>query len=384
MYEEPQRLMKKREKRIMDYAKFKAMEEKGSKSDRKTTEAADLYVAINESLKDELPKLFAMTGKLVIACLNTFVQLQLQWQKVWRKKLSQVIDNPAIPDHVDDYIKAFRGDFEIVESQVLTLGICNGSVLADAVNFLVPMGTSIGGTTLNGEESPRRPSTNTVDSRTRGYSHSNGVSPMLPHPDFGDRSSDHFNIPNLGTSSPYQPGTGRRIRASSNASGKSPKTPEMPGTWRQYSNSTTPLGQHSNRPSTSTGRSTDAPALPRLSADTPGFTNRLSADSHNGYRPPSMSTSTYYTTLSNNTQQRSSSPIRRTSGVFSSSMPMTDSPRTQSPMQYDSGKEYNVLFLAASVYEFYIDRERQEAGFPYLCYVAGEVRTFPCFSISVV
>lgn len=34
---------------------------------------------------------------------------------------------------------------------------------------------------------------------------------------------------------------------------------------------------------------------------------------------------------------------------------------------------YNVVFLAASVYEFNIDRARKEAGLPYLTYVAGEI-----------
>lgn len=37
------------------------------------------------------------------------------------------------------------------------------------------------------------------------------------------------------------------------------------------------------------------------------------------------------------------------------------------------GEEPFVLFTAASVYEFNIDRARQEAGIPYLTYVAGEI-----------
>ena len=36
---------------------------------------------------------------------------------------------------------------------------------------------------------------------------------------------------------------------------------------------------------------------------------------------------------------------------------------------------FNVIFLAASVYEFNMDRARKEAGYPYLTYVAGEVST---------
>jgi hypothetical protein len=351
--------MEKRKKKSLDYVKWKTIKDKGDKPDKKTIEAADLFTALNETLKDDLPKLFALTGKLVTGCLNNFVQLQLQWNKVWRRKLSQVIENATIPDNVEEYINSFRGDFEIVESQVLTLGICNGSVLADTVNFLGPIGG------LDGSSSPRRSSTNNVDLRVRGYSQSNGASPMLPHPDFGDQ----VGLPGFGTSLPHQSHNGYRIRASSTASGsgKSPKTPEVPGGWRNYSTATTPVNSHSNRPSTSTGRSTETPSMTRLSIDTPSF-SRLSGDSHVNR---TSSNSTFLTGRSDTTTQR-------TSGIFSSAMPLSDSPRSQSPSDgLVASKKYNVLFLAASVYEFNIDRARQEAGYPYLTYVAGEVREAP-------
>jgi len=353
--------MEKRKKKSLDYIKWKTIKDKGDKPDKKITEASELFTALNDTLKDDLPKLFALTGNLVTGCLNNFVQLQLQWNKVWRRKLSQVIDNATIPDNVEEYINSFRGDFEIVESQVLTLGISNGSVLADAVNFLGPIGG------LDGSSSPRRSSTNNADLRIRGYSQSNGgASPMLPQPDFGDQ----VGLPSFGNSPSHQAGTGRRIRASSSASGtgRSPKTPEIPGGWRNYSTATTPTNAHSNRPSTSTGRSIEAPSLPRLSVDTPGF-NRLSGDSHANR---ASSNSTYFT-------GRSDTHTHRTSGIFSSAMPMSDSPRSQSPIDASIANKqfYTVLFLAASVYEFNIDRARQEGGYPYLTYVAGEVKSDP-------
>ena len=348
--------MDKRKKKSLDYVKWKSIKDKGDKPDKKLVEASELFTALNDTLKDDLPKLFELTGNLVTGCLSNFVQLQLQWNKVWRRKLSQVIDNPTIPDNVEEYINSFRGDFEIVESQVLTLGLANGSVLAETVNFLGPIGG------LDGSSSPRRSSANNVDLRIRGYSQTNGASPMLPQPDFGDQ----VGLPGFGDISSHQTGTGRRIRASSSASGtgRSPKTPEIPGGWRNHSAATTPVNSHSNRPSTSTGRSMETPGLPRLSVDTPGF-NRLSGDSHT-HR--GSSNSAYLT-------GRSDTPTHRTSGIFSSAMPLSDSPRSQSPSEGPlATKQYNVLFLAASVYEFNIDRARQEAGYPYLTYVAGEVR----------
>ena len=373
-YNKPQILMERRKKRVLDYAKFKTMKERGDKLDKKTTEAADLFTAVNDALKDELPKFFALTGKLVRSCLENFVQLQMQWQVVWKRKLGQALDDPE--PHLEDqtlnqYLGGFRGDFEIVESQVLTLGICNGSVLAEAanlINFLTPL-TSLSG---DGTASPRRPSTNTTDSRVRGYSASTNVSPMLPQQGFDDRHNDGYTAPSyLSTNGVYQPGTGRRVRAGSNTSGRSPVTPEIQGGWRGYPNSTTPVNSHHNRPSTSTSRNADQSSLPRGSIDSSGY-NRYSGDSHSAYRP---SSSTHYHVGPRGPQGRASSPSDQQSSIFNSAMPMSDSPPQQSPVGslYDE-KKLKVLFLAASVYEFNIDRARREAGYPYLTYVAGEVR----------
>ena len=94
--------MLKRNKRVMDYARYKAIKDRGDKVDKKTAEQGEQYIAVNDTLKEELPKLFALTGKLVEACLNNFVQLQLQWQGVWRRKLSQAIDDNKVPTNVNE------------------------------------------------------------------------------------------------------------------------------------------------------------------------------------------------------------------------------------------------------------------------------------------
>jgi hypothetical protein len=55
---------------------------------------------------------------------------------------------------------------------------------------------------------------------------------------------------------------------------------------------------------------------------------------------------------------------------------MSDNPNEHEPPQdpeVHAPKEPAVLFLAASLYEFNIDRARREAGYPYLTYVAGEI-----------
>ena len=163
----------------------------------------------------------------------------------------------------------------------------------------------------------------------------------------------------------------RRMRASSTLSGHSPRTPEVPGSYHSYSNSTTPVGSTPGRLVTTAARTftEPSPSLSRPSVDHSSISH-LSEDSMRFGRESSGST---YPPSGPANQHRSSSPSARYSGFFSSAMPMSDSPRNQSPVSGQAQKDFNVIFLAASVYEFNIDRARKEAGYPYLTYVAGEV-----------
>ena len=366
--------MQKRSKRLTDYARFRGLKERGDKPDKKTTEQGEQFIALNATLKEELPRMFAMTGRLVEACLSNFVLLQLQWQGIWRRKLSQAIDVHSDSPHLHDIVNAFQGDFRYAEAQALSLGICNGSILADAanlVNFLSPT------TTLNDDNSPRQSTTITLDSRDRTLSQGSSNSPTIARPEYTSRHSDQLGVSHLvgaSLASLAQPhhATGRRIRASSTASTRSPVTPEIPGGWRNHSNSVTPTLNSNNRPSTSTGRTSETPSLPRLSVDTPDF-DRLSTDSHtHSMRPPS--TSTYQSsTQSHTVRDRQPSPSDRYSGFFNSSLPMSDKPPQHASPVPPGRRDFNILWVAVSVYEFSIDQSRGEAGYPYLTYVAGEV-----------
>jgi hypothetical protein len=385
LHDGPQKFMQKRNKRLLDYARFKSVKDRGEKPDRKLAEQGEQFIAINETLKEELPKLFALTGKLVEACLNNFVQLQLQWNVVWRRKLSQAIDDCKVPGEISDIIDAFAGDFAFAEAQVLSLGICNGSMLADAVNTGSLLSPS---TTINGEGTTSPGQVSSLDlTKRRTLSISSDRSPMLPQPDFGARS---FGVENglqlaSGAFSSLNPDhSNRRLRASSAVSSQGPRTPEMPGAYRSYFNQGPT--SNSSRPITSISRTiTDpSPSLPRSSLDV-SSANRLSGDALLVSRPPSGSTyppsgyngppaETTSSQRGRENHERASSPSSRFSGYFSSAMPLSDSPPEQSPAEHSGRKEFKVLFLAASVYEFNIDRARKEAGYPYLTYVAGEVR----------
>jgi hypothetical protein len=72
---------------------------------------------------------------------------------------------------------------------------------------------------------------------------------------------------------------------------------------------------------------------------------------------------------------------KRFSGLFHSALPLPDGPEDRDRTSRASSREristhdgYNVLWLAASLFEFNIATTKHEAGYPYLVYQAGEVR----------
>ncbi|KAL8948106.1 MAG: hypothetical protein Q9222_005675 [Ikaeria aurantiellina] len=371
LHDSPQKLMQKRNKRVMDYARYKGIKDRGDKPDKKTTEQGEQFMAINESLKEDLPKLFALTGKLVEACLNNFVQLQLQWHIIWRRKLSQALDNYKATGPISELIDAFTGDFAFFEAQVLSLGICNGSMLAESVNMLNMLSPA---RTLTGDDAASQKKPSIELTRRRTTSMNSDLSPVLPQPDFGGSRNGvggFFGMDNGMHQAPMAPTSNQldlnsRNRANSSIAGRSPRTPDVPGSYHSYSSNTTPVSASFGRPATAVGPS---PMHPRPSIETPDMhrvseaTTLVNQSSGNvNYAP--------------GTQARPPSPSSRYSGVFSSALPMSDSPPTQSPVENSQARQqtqFNVIFLAASVYEFNIDRARREAGYPYLTYVAGEI-----------
>ncbi|KAI4193120.1 MAG: hypothetical protein LQ348_002958 [Seirophora lacunosa] len=371
LHDSPQKLMQKRNKRVMDYARYKGIKDRGDKPDKKTTEQGEQFIAINESLKDELPRLFALTGKLVEACLNSFVQLQLQWHAIWRRKLGQALDNYKANGPVSEVVDAFKGDFAFFEAQVLSLGICNGSMLAESVNMVNMLSPA---RTLTGEESSQRtPSLELNRRRTRSIN--SDMSPVLPQPDFGGGRSGtggFFGMDSgMHQAAPRAPSSNQmdassRHHAHTAMVGRSPRTPEVPGSYHSYSSNSTPISTGFGRPAAATGPS---PLQPRPTVETPDL-NRVSEATTLVNQPAGPFGYT------SGTQARPPSPSGRYSGVFSSALPMSDSPRAQSPAEEGQNRpqpQFNVIFLAASVYEFNIDRARREAGYPYLTYGAGEI-----------
>jgi hypothetical protein len=349
----PQKMMAKRKKRLVEYVRHKTQVEKGEKPDRKLEQDAELFKAVNETLKEELPRLYALTKKLVEACLTNFVELQAVWQHTWQRKLEPfVIDRREhllemeLPEFFEEVVRNFNGDLEEVEETISSFRICNGATLAEAQNFLSPTTTF----TKDDDSSYKRPST--ISSSKRAYSL---TSDLASHSTPNVRLSENMGLsPLVGSfgipDGLYQPSSSRG-RAGSAMSSRGPSTPHSfspyPGT-SAYATA---------RPNTSSERSGElSPGVPRLSLDAQSPA-RLEPDPQYLFNDHAMPGA--YT------------PDQRYSGVFHSALPMSDSPRASSPDHGDEAAK--VLFLAASLFEFHIDSTRKEAGFAYLTYQPGEV-----------
>ncbi|KAH8703328.1 hypothetical protein BGW36DRAFT_287352 [Talaromyces proteolyticus] len=354
LYEGPQKVMTKRTKRLLDYARFKAIKDRGDRPDKKTTEQGEQFSVLNDALKDELPKLFNLTVKLMEACLKKFIAIQQQWYQVIQQKLSPVIDR--FPAEIAGIVNDWSADFSFADAQVMALALCNGALLSEAgklVNFNAP---------TDGSSSPRRPSTVTnASGRTTSVTFDSSPKVSYDHsagtPSIYQQGTDGQSEYQVNTSRPYWAASSR-ARTNSSLSGPSrPNTTEIPNgsaMSEALANVTSP------RPSTgSVGHSAEPfPSVPRLSLDMPFMRESLLQET-NSFDP-----------------ETTASPARF-SGFFSSAMPMPDSPRqeasTSSGPSINNNFNPKVLFLAASLYEFNIDKSRREAGYPYLTYIEGEV-----------
>lgn len=338
LHTKPFRAMKRREKRLLDHARYKVIEERGDTPDKKVKEQEAHFEALDETLKEELPQLYELSRKLSQACLKNFVALQSSFLIGLQRKLEPHVE--GFPPDFQKILSDWTNEHSFVEAQVLTLGICNGSLLADAVN-LVNFNTP--STTVN---SPRRPST--VNSSTHRPNSMTEDSPKVSH-DYG--VGQLFQSPQMDSQSSFS-----RTRANSSFSGRAP--PETPDTGRsqllqQVTNSSTPSMQ-ANKPN----ESEPFPSLPRLSLDTPFLADVISASSSDNNLP--------------------TSPAGRYSGFFSSAMPMSDNPNEENRIENIPPTEHHpaeprVLFLAASVEQFNFQGARGEAGYPYLTYESGDI-----------
>ncbi|KAI5358662.1 putative DH domain, BAR domain, AH/BAR domain superfamily protein [Septoria linicola] len=350
LHEGPQNAINKRKKRIVDYAKCKSDERRGQKPDKKTQEASDIYVALNEQLKIDLPKLYTLTAQLVQNCLHCFIDIQLMWQSTWERKLKPLLEAADIPQSIQQIEPAFRLDFVEIEKRCNVLSICNGTLKVEAASFLSPQTTLVDPS----ETSTRRRRPSTLDSSKRTMS-------------VGSESADpnnrrHSGIDTLVPDSQSQPDTRMRSNSAMAARQRPSQTPASSSSAsRPWSNSNTHTPSSSfsaTRPATA-----DSPLFPMSS-----YFPRQSNEVQRVHRP--ASDATYYTARPTPADVEQ----HRFSGLFNSALPPDDSGPAQEPLPSRTAPDDQpILFVCASLFEFSIDRTRKEGGYPYLQYVQGEV-----------
>jgi hypothetical protein len=357
-YGNPSLAMKKRQKRRLDYERMEQIKRGGKSGDSKLQEHVEQYEALNDTLKKELPKLSALTEKVGNICLGNFVNLQAKWFAIWRDKMKTVLgDCPDMPD-LDEVVTTFQRDFPYVDAQLASIGIVRPT----------PRGRPSMSTAASNDDSlsrkTRSPRPSDVDTlRSIGMSTNGDTAPSLPTPDFVSRHSGSISMSPTGSKSipsphqyyyrDYYAGITSHGNASSSAMGA-----EMAASSRSLAGT----GATSTRPST--GRSFDSGGIPRQSTDSTSQHRRDSNTTYNSSHPPQES--------------------RRFSGLFHSALPLPDGPEESRRSSRASSRErgpahdgYNVLWLAASLFEFNITTTKHEAGYPYLIYQAGEVSTIP-------
>ena len=344
--------MKKRQKRRGDYERYEQLRRAGKSTDSKLNELVEQYEALNDTLKKELPKLSELTEKIGNICLGNLVNIQANWYKIWKDKMKLVLgDCPDMPS-MKEVVATFHRDFPFASDQLANLAILNPAYKGRA---------SQSTTASTDDVRPRtRPRPADVDTRGRAFTANGEVAPSLPTPDFIKRSSGSFaavSPPVIGSAAPsphhyYYKDYYAGIQATPGSSAMQ-FSPELPTSARSVPGT----GPGSTRPST--GRSFESGVLARQSSDSAVLQRPDTNTTYNSTYP--------------------SQEGRRFSGLFHSALPLPDGPdegqrsRASSRERNQNTDGYNVLWLAASLFEFNINTTKHEAGYPYLVYQAGEV-----------
>ena len=359
--------MKKRAKRRLDYEKHVALKANGKKVDKQLADLVEQYDALNDTLKKELPKLSAMTANIGNICLGKFISIQATWFAIWKEKVKAPLSDVTHVPELSEIVSSFQREFALQAERTQALGIVNPTLKSRVSQSTTDDASSI----LS--KSRSRPN-DILSPRGRGLSINSDHVPTLPTPDFAKRHSGQFSLSPASSALPspanyyrdYYSGINGQARGNSS----SPVTPSENPPNSSRSAALVGVGLPPIRPST--GRSYDSTSLPRQSSESTAMllnSNRRDSNSTFNSSYPGGPSAT----------SASSDQQRRLSGLFNSALPMPEGPdesaRSSRASSRDRGGNsgYNVLWLAASLFEFNIETTKHEAGYPYLTYQAGEV-----------
>ncbi|KAK6538142.1 hypothetical protein TWF694_011024 [Orbilia ellipsospora] len=348
MCENPQKVMLKREKKAVDYARFHAMKEKGDKIDRKTKELADAYLAVNDTLLDELPRLHKMIEKLMGVVLCNFTQVCGVWEKYWASRLEGLLDPLDIPSNFSDIIEVYKSDFSKVESVVESLTITNTNANMWKTHSIYSQSSS-----------SSNPETASLSSHSLHRAHTGEGAMPSPNPSTLGRSSIGGTSTPTRLSGSYSPGSALVAASIGHA------LPILPGALAQA---------QAHR-----GRASSAYNIPPTRAPPPPPVRALSSASILPSQSPGLSPT--HSTHSGHLSAASmlpppAHPVLPTIHGLDTGSPSQSRPSTSSDATGRSVLGYPVLWLCASIYAYHASKEadsKRDMGFAYLTYDQGEV-----------
>ncbi|KAI9146534.1 hypothetical protein BKA69DRAFT_1045174 [Paraphysoderma sedebokerense] len=93
LFDNPATVMKKRDRKFLDYMSVKEITNKGETPDKTLLESADAYSAINAQLIDELPKFFALQEQFFDIVVIQFVSIQATFYRSYQDQILQVLSH---------------------------------------------------------------------------------------------------------------------------------------------------------------------------------------------------------------------------------------------------------------------------------------------------
>lgn len=358
----PQCLMHQRAGLLTGYLHVRGLEDGGEKIDRKGKETIAEFESLNAKLKEQLPTLFRCTRVLVESCLGKFIQIQTKYFSKQQRRLVLICQklqmvNLLLAESKEDEERAFEricGAFLLQDDELRSLGICDGSLLANLASTDV-------------HYPPSRASSAT-ESRSR-HSHESHYSPSEKN---GSRSREHsHDISRPSSRSPMKPesilsGVQRAIsgRTSSDRKSRTSET-NRPVPVRALSNTS---AETYATPPESLDRAVShdfmQDRLLAASSSNRSYSRELERDEHNAV----MSVPGY--TSSSASESFLSSPKKSSEYSSFTSPALTNK---SEPLNSPSP-----LFLATSMNDFSPNATYHEDGLPYLAHKPGEL--FEVFS----
>jgi hypothetical protein len=382
----PQRLMEQRKWKLPTYAQYKQTIDRKQKVSKELEEAAKDFMTINDSLKEELPKLYECTKRCMRLCEVILLSIQKDWYKISSKKIlplleSEPLHTTSLSYDLRIYVQRFRSDWGRMEAQAKSLAIVNHSLLNKIANFASPNPTFYSDDASSRKSASRR--TESMGSEVSMMDHRNR---NRNSGGYGSTRSGMQSFEGPPRSSPAAPdpktfAINQPIRV--------PTAAELISRDRAFA--AKGLADATNRDPYSNSPSSDATIRQRTSSGRPpvpnwGLDGAFDDPTYDTYAIPASIGASFLTPRPNTsnpnltpTTTGSSNPSSsRTSAVFNSALPMADQPRTSTgddlpPTPNADTDEPEVLFLAASLFEFNIAHDRREGGIPYLVYVPGEI-----------